>query len=223
MIWACWLGSGGNVRVISIDIGRGVIKSAGLVMKDNDLYEAPDLRPGYQGNGTIIYEPLSALSLTQRLGRLRFACYQLTASVFAALLVILLMLVSQQLLPRAVGVVGSSVFIIVLSVYLVGLMVRRLHDMGKTGWWAIISLIPVMNVLFMLYLFLGNGDSTVNRFGTPNPPAGLLVLLVGGGYLVLNVLSLLLSLAVLITAWQFPEILHENMQKLTQRPPLTPW
>lgn len=189
----------------------------------NDYYDAPDLRPGYQGNGTIVYEALSPLSLSQRLGRLRFACYQLVASLFCALLIVLLMLLSQQLLPRPSGVAGSLVVIIVLAVYLLCLMVRRLHDMGRTGWWAMVSLIPVVNALLMLYLFLGDGDSFVNRYGTPNPPPGWLVMLVGGLYLVMNVLGLLVTLALLVAAWLFPEILNDYMHRYAHYRPVTPW
>lgn len=189
----------------------------------NDPYDAPALRPGYQGKGTIVYEPLSALSLTQRLGRLRFACYQLTASLIAGLLVALLMLLSQSLIPELAGLLGSGVVIIVLAVYLIGLMVRRLHDMGRSGFWVLASLVPVVNVLFMLYLFLGDGSSMMNRFGTPNPPPGILVILAGGLFWLLNVVSLLLSCVMLFVAWQFPDKMQEAMQFIPQKPPVTPW
>ena len=47
----------------------------------NDAYAGGSLKPGYQGKGMIVYEPLSVLSLRQRLGRLRFACYQFGAAL----------------------------------------------------------------------------------------------------------------------------------------------
>lgn len=192
-------------------------------MKGNDLYDAPDLRPGYQGNGTIIYEPLSALSLTQRLGRLRFACYQFTATLYAGLVGVLLAVLSQSVLPEIAVMAGALVMLMVLTVYLIGLMVRRLHDTGKSGWWAVLVLVPVANLLLMIFLFLENGDSMVNRFGTPNPPPGWLVILVGGGYLILNVISLVLSLVLFVVAWRFPDLLNEYMHLAPQNLPLSRW
>lgn len=189
---------------------------------NSDLYDAP-LKPGYKGKGTIVYEPLSALSLTQRLGRLRFACYQLTASVIAGLLLVIIMLFSQKLIPALAGQLVSLVVIFLLAIYLIGLMVRRLHDMGLSGWWAVFSLVPVGNLLLMLYLLLGDGSSTVNRFGTPNPPPGTLVILAGGLYWALNVLSLLVSIGLLVMAWQFPEKLVEIMKIIPYQESLARW
>ncbi len=189
---------------------------------NNELYEPP-LRPGYQGKGTIVYEPLSALSLTQRLGRLRFACYQLCASLIAGLLVALTMLFSQQMIPGIVGQGIGLIFIIVLAIYLTGLMVRRLHDVGNSGWWALLGLLPVANLGLMLYLFIAAGSNTVNRYGTPNPPPGPLVMLAGGLYWLLNVLGLVLSATMLILAWQAPEQLAEYLKVIQVEPAATPW
>lgn len=55
----------------------------------------------------------------------------------------------------------------------VALMSRRLHDIGHTGWWTTIGLIPVMLVLplgIVLLLAVGciDGAPGENRFG-PNP------------------------------------------------------
>lgn len=192
-------------------------------MTGNDYYDAPSLRPGYQGRGTIVYEPLSALSLTQRLGRLRFACYQLTSYLIAGLLVLLLMLLSRSLIPELAAMAGAAVIMLALTVYLVGLMVRRFHDMGKSGWWAVLGLVPVLNLAVMLYLYLGDGDSMVNRFGTPNPPPGILVILAGGLYWLFNVLSLIVTAVLLVVAWQYPEQLEGFMQSVPYEMPAGRW
>lgn len=49
--------------------------------------------------------------------------------------------------------------------------VRRLHDMGKTGWLVLINLIPGANVLFFGYLALIPGFEGENSYGKPKPPA----------------------------------------------------
>ncbi len=110
-----------------------------------------------------------------------------------------------------------------LAIYLLGLMVRRLHDTGRTGWWAVFSLVPGLNLVLMLYLFLGAGSSMVNRYGTPNPPPGVPVILAGGLFWLLNVLNLLAAVVLLFVAWQFPEQFQQAMQSVPYEVPQQPW
>lgn len=43
--------------------------------------------------------------------------------------------------------------------------VRRLHDVGKSGWWIFISLIPFIGGLWLLILTLTDGQAGDNRYG----------------------------------------------------------
>ena len=45
------------------------------------------------------------------------------------------------------------------------LSIRRLHDLGKSGWYAVIFLVPNISFLFGLYLVLANGEDVVNEYG----------------------------------------------------------
>jgi len=48
--------------------------------------------------------------------------------------------------------------------------VRRLHDTNHTGWWVLLSLIPLIGLLFLvLIFFIDEGDETENRYGPPPP------------------------------------------------------
>jgi FAD/FMN-containing dehydrogenase/uncharacterized membrane protein YhaH (DUF805 family) len=43
---------------------------------------------------------------------------------------------------------------------------KRLHDVGKSGWWLLASLIPVLGPLYLaIHLFLRSGQRDDNRFG----------------------------------------------------------
>ena len=49
--------------------------------------------------------------------------------------------------------------------------VRRLHDTGRTGWWILIGLIPVIgNIVLLIFLVL-DSEPGANEYG-PNPKAG---------------------------------------------------
>ena len=48
-------------------------------------------------------------------------------------------------------------------------LVRRLHDVGKSGWFFLIQFIPIVN-LWLLYLLCKDGDNSTNSYGN-NPKA----------------------------------------------------
>lgn len=59
-----------------------------------------------------------------------------------------------------------------LAVLLPGLAVsiRRLHDTGRSGWWLLIGLIPLIGILVLLVFYVLDGDSGKNQYG-PDPKA----------------------------------------------------
>jgi uncharacterized membrane protein YhaH (DUF805 family) len=50
-------------------------------------------------------------------------------------------------------------------------MIRRLHDVDKSGWWVLILLLPIIGLLVILYFMIIEGTKGPNRFG--NPPSSL--------------------------------------------------
>lgn len=164
-----------------------------------------ELTPGYQGRGNLVYEPLAPLSLTQRLGRLRLACYQFTAGLITALVILLNLLLAQAYWPGWTGSLIAAAVAVLAMIYQLGLLVRRLHDMDKSGFWILLSLVPVINIFFYLYLYLGEGSGAMNRFGTPNPPPGVLVLSIGGLCWFINVATMLAMVLLMAMLWFTPE------------------
>ena len=45
--------------------------------------------------------------------------------------------------------------------------VRRLHDLDRTGWWALLSLVPIAGLVIFVFNLLP-GTQGANRFGTPD-------------------------------------------------------
>ena len=64
--------------------------------------------------------------------------------------------------------------------YLIGLIVhfipslavvvRRLHDVGKSGWFYFIFLIPIIGIIWLLILYCTEGQKEDNKWG-PDPKA----------------------------------------------------
>ncbi|MDQ8021735.1 MAG: DUF805 domain-containing protein [Moraxellaceae bacterium] len=59
------------------------------------------------------------------------------------------------------------------------LLVRRLHDIGRNGYAALLGLVPYVNLAFMAYLLFKDGSPRHNRYGAP-PAAPSSTLLTAG-------------------------------------------
>jgi len=46
--------------------------------------------------------------------------------------------------------------------------VRRLHDTGRSGWWALVGIVPLLGGLVLLVFMVLDSEPGSNRFG-PNP------------------------------------------------------
>jgi uncharacterized membrane protein YhaH (DUF805 family) len=46
--------------------------------------------------------------------------------------------------------------------------VRRLHDTGRTGWWLLIGLIPLVGLIVLIVFFVQDSNPGQNAYG-PNP------------------------------------------------------
>lgn len=71
--------------------------------------------------------------------------------------------VFNNLLPILIGVLVPIFFIINLS-----LIIRRLHDLGWSGWLSILCYIPYLNIIPLLILLFKGGEYHANKFGVPH-------------------------------------------------------
>lgn len=63
--------------------------------------------------------------------------------------------------PSVIGAIFSlAVFLPSLAV-----TVRRLHDTGRSGWWMLIILIPLIGFFVLLYWLVKPGDAGKNDYG----------------------------------------------------------
>ena len=65
-------------------------------------------------------------------------------------------------------------FIFNLAVFLPSwaVMIRRLHDVNRSGWWILISLTIIGIIPFVYWTCIKKSDENENRFGS-NPLTGL--------------------------------------------------
>ena len=68
-------------------------------------------------------------------------------------------------LPYGVIYVVYSLFVLLPGL---AVSVRRLHDVGKSGWFLLIALIPLLGAIWLLILMCTDGQPGDNKYG-PNP------------------------------------------------------
>ncbi len=61
-------------------------------------------------------------------------------------------------------------FDVVTLIPSLAISVRRLHDLDSSGWWLLLSLIPIIGAIALLVWFVMKGTDGPNRFG-PDPLA----------------------------------------------------
>jgi uncharacterized membrane protein YhaH (DUF805 family) len=107
-----------------------------------------------------------------RARRKEYWMFALFNSIFVVLAIII-----DHLLGTTIGELpyGFVYFLYVLAIFIPGLAVtvRRLHDIGKSGWMYLIILIPVIGAIWLLVLLATDGKPGPNTYGQ-NPKEDLL-------------------------------------------------
>jgi len=149
-----------------------------------------------------------------RFGRLSYIAWAMLVSVTLNLIQIVLGAVlgvggadaSQPGIAVAVVGVVTMVLAIATVVATVLFVIRRLHDIELSGWWAVLGLVPVVNLIFGLYVLLKAGAAGANRFGPPRDTRGW-EKIVGGIGAALIALTVVMMVIGLIAVMMNPELM----------------
>lgn len=170
------------------------------------------------------------LSMKGRFGRLSFIAWSaflyfifLFGSIALGLSIDIVNISTHSLDPnwlislQGLASIGVLVMVLVYVYFALVVTVRRLHDMNRSGWWALLFLLPLVNIFVWLYIVFGSGDRGINDYG----PARMTLLwekMLAWLMIVLILLSLSGSLALLgyMSGGEQPHIPPEIMQKTTQ-------
>ncbi|WP_198264465.1 DUF805 domain-containing protein [sulfur-oxidizing endosymbiont of Gigantopelta aegis] len=140
-------------------------------MSEQNPYSTPEavLNSAHQEK----YQP-KFFSFSGRIGRLRYLAYSFGATI--------LLFIVMAILMAIVGVLGANVdmnqgemplgVIFVIGLYYVFSIVlavmfgkRRLNDLDKSGWWFLLFLVPVLNLVLVIYILFFSGSEGSNNFG----------------------------------------------------------
>ena len=84
-------------------------------------------------------------------------------------------LVVLGVIEGAIGLGGQNGYGILTGVYslamilpLIAVAVRRLHDTGRSGWWILIGLVPLIGPIVLIVFYVTDSQPGTNQYG-PNP------------------------------------------------------
>jgi uncharacterized membrane protein YhaH (DUF805 family) len=62
----------------------------------------------------------------------------------------------------------SGIFSLAILIPSIAVSVRRLHDIGRTGWWVLIGLVPIIGPIVLIVFAIMDSESGGNQYGA-NP------------------------------------------------------
>ncbi|MBQ8959480.1 MAG: DUF805 domain-containing protein [Bacteroidales bacterium] len=99
---------------------------------------------------------------------------------FALMENLLILLFLRESIVTVAAVVVLAVVVLSLLLFSVGIMVRRLHDVGERGWRILLCLIPLFGPILLLVSLLEKGEGTnPNKWKTADTLITILLSLVG--------------------------------------------
>jgi len=111
------------------------------------------------------YQPVRIFAVSGRIGRARYILYSFVFSM--------LIIMAMGALSPFVGRLGIVATGLALMAFIFMLTIQRSHDFNMTGWFSLLSLVPLVNLLFWFI----PGTDGANRYGAPTPPNSMPVLI----------------------------------------------
>ena len=83
----------------------------------------------------------------------------------------IIIVIALGVIETIVGTNSVIALFYTLAILLPGLAVtvRRLHDTGKSGWWLLIGIVPLIGIVILVFM-VQDGQTGDNQYG-PNPKA----------------------------------------------------
>jgi uncharacterized membrane protein YhaH (DUF805 family) len=172
-------------------------------MNDQNPYSAPDA-PLATGQEEF-YQP-KIFSFKGRIGRLRYLAYGIGTylilmGVFMPLLVGTMRMGGAMGMPidsgmSVISIIAMAAFPIATILSSVAFAKRRLNDLNRSGWWVLVFILPLINLLMTIYILFFPGSNEANNFGPPPVANSLGVKILGSLLPIIFLLGIIAAIAV---------------------------
>ncbi len=166
-------------------------------MESQNPYQPPGADVATLQAGGI--DGTSPFSPSGRFGRLSFLAWVVLVSVAGNFATAIFGAVGS--IPSEIG---GAALVAILAIGLGSLVlyvifaIRRCHDFNGSGWLVLLGLIPLVNLVFFLYLVLKSGDAGANRYAPPRVTAGWerVVGILGGVMILVMLIGMIAAIAI---------------------------
>ncbi|MEN9867732.1 MAG: hypothetical protein RL748_3322 [Pseudomonadota bacterium] len=152
------------------------------------------------------YDP-PIFSVSGRIGRVRYISFSvvlhLASYLIAAILFSILAAMSRSMSDSPSLVIGAVVLLFWLPMIAITviLSIRRLNDLDQSGWLSLLNFVPLINLLFWLFLLVASGTKGSNRFG-PEPCANSTLIIVVACIFPIGIFGIGILAAIALPAYQ---------------------
>ncbi|MDH3632235.1 MAG: DUF805 domain-containing protein [Gammaproteobacteria bacterium] len=166
-------------------------------ISDVNPYDAPDasLDTGQEE----LYQP-KIFSFNGRIGRMRYLAYSIGVNFLLMLVMVPLAGASAFMggdpSTSMIGMLGIGIFYVVTIVISVMFAKRRLNDLNRSGWWFLLFIIPIINLILAIYLIFFPGTSGNNNFGAAPAANSVGVLILGWMFPALMILGIVAAVVI---------------------------
>ncbi|MBT8434102.1 MAG: DUF805 domain-containing protein [Gammaproteobacteria bacterium] len=166
-------------------------------ISDVNPYDAPDA--SLDTGQDELYQP-KIFSFNGRIGRMRYLAYSIGVNFLLMLVMMPLAGLSAFMggdpTSSMVGMLGIGIFYVVTIVISVMFAKRRLNDLNRSGWWFLLFIIPIVNLLLAIYLIFFPGNSGNNNFGAAPAANTIGVLILGWMFPALMILGIVAAVVI---------------------------
>ena len=97
-----------------------------------------------------------------RIGKMQYFLRLVLSTLIVVVVSVLIMFINEQ-----AGLVVYYILIIPTAVFQIIQAIKRFHDMGKSGAYCWLFIVPLANVVAALILIAVEGDKEENKYGEP--------------------------------------------------------
>ncbi|BAS68205.1 DUF805 domain-containing protein [Bathymodiolus septemdierum thioautotrophic gill symbiont] len=85
-----------------------------------------------------------------------FTLFNIIATIICSIL--------DAVIGSGLGIIGLIYALAVLLPY-IGVMIRRLHDINRSGWWQLIAIVPILGWILIIIWTTKDSDEEANQYG----------------------------------------------------------
>jgi uncharacterized membrane protein YhaH (DUF805 family) len=180
--------------------------SEAILADDANPYSAPDA--ALDAGQDALYQP-KIFAFNGRIGRMRYLAYGIGVNILLMAVMVPLggatAVMGGEAGMSMIGMLVIGIFYIATFVISIMFAKRRLNDLNRSGWWFLLFLIPLVNLLFAIYILFFPGTDGDNNFG-PAPVANSTgVLILGWMFPALMILGIVAAVAIPMLAGTAPQ------------------